>query len=251
MPNCLELSDVCVKRGRHVILSIDHVSVGLQEFVGLVGPNGAGKTTFLKLCCGLIRPARGTVVFENQRISQLARWNVGWRRHIGYIPQQTEYNAHLPFTVREIVVMGRAAQRSLGRQLGSSDYEKADFWLDQMGLYERRTQTFRSLSGGQQQRALIARAMVGEPRVVLMDEPGAGLDAPAKRQLAETLERLFNENDLTVLIVSHELAVIPQACRRLVLMHEGRVLADGATVDVLQSEPMRQLFAAGPLGSAN
>jgi len=246
MGTCLQLSDILLKRGRHVILSIDRISIGLREFVGLVGANGAGKTTFLKLCCGLLRPNRGLVLLDGRPISRY-RWGAAaWRKHIGYIPQQTEYNAHLPFTAREIVAMGRAAQRPLGMRLNHADYEEVDFWLDQMGLYDRRGQTFRSLSGGQQQRVLIARAMAGEPRIILMDEPGANLDAAAKRRLVETLEELFSKNHLTILLVSHELALIPSACRRIIVLDHGRITADGAKESVLQSASLNTMFANGP-----
>ncbi len=245
MDACLELSDIVVRRGRHTILAFERVTVRGGEFVGVVGPNGAGKTTFLKLCCGLIRPTRGVVAVEGRRLSRTWWRMAACRRHIGYIPQQTEYNAHLPFTVREIVAMGRASHLGLGRRLRRDDYAKVDFWLDQMGLYGRRGQTFRSLSGGQQQRTLIARAMVAEPRLILMDEPGANLDAAAKQGLVETLERLFGENRLTVLLVSHEPGLIPGACGRLLFMQQGRIVADGSRREVLDSAAAREAFGSG------
>ncbi len=243
MTQMIEIIDLLVKRGYHTILQIENCRIAAGEFVTLLGANGAGKTTFLKCCCGLIQPTRGTVRFAGQQISRVPPWQPShYRRQIGYIPQQAEYNAHLPFTVREVVALGRNARKPLFKSLDKSDYEKVDFWLSELGLYERRRQTFRSLSGGQQQKALIARAMVGEPHLVLLDEPGANLDPHWKKQLRDVLDRLFSEYELTALLISHELSLIPAACRRIILLSEGRNMQDGPLEEVLDSEFARALF---------
>lgn len=228
MKSSVTLSNVLVKRRFTTILEIDQLVIPCGQFVGLIGPNGAGKTTLLKLCCGLIKPDKGKVFLKD--------------KHIGYIPQQTEYNAHLPFTLREIVAMGRNALKPLARRLDKADYEKVDSWISKMGLYERRQQSFRSLSGGQQQKTLIARAMVAEPDFVLMDEPGANLDPAWKRQLKDILNRLFEENAMSILLISHELDLIPESCQRLILLNEGRVAADGLPAEILGMSSVRQIF---------
>ncbi len=243
MKNCVALSDILIKRGSHTILQIDQLTIHAGEFVGLLGPNGAGKTTFLKLCCGLIKPNRGNVRFQNQCISRIAPGRIAhFRKHIGYIPQQAEYHAHLPFTLREVVAMGRNALKPLFHALDKTDYEIVDSWIDKMGLADRGRQTFRSLSGGQQQKALIARAMVAEPQFLLLDEPGANLDPNWKKQLRETLDRLFNDCRITALLISHELDLIPSACQRLILLDQGRIVQDGPKAQVINSDFARQLF---------
>ena len=132
--------------------------------------------------------------------------------------------------------------RPLGCRLKKDDYEKADFWISQMGLYERRQQSFRSLSGGQQQKTLIARAMVAEPQFVLMDEPGANLDPAWKKQLQDILNRLFEENAISILLVSHELDLIPESCQRLILLNEGHVVADGLPGEILNISSNSRIF---------
>ncbi len=237
------LSDILVRRGVHAILQIDQLTLAAGSFTGLIGPNGAGKTTFLKLCCGLIRPNRGTVFFDNQRVSDSPFWRIPhYRKSIGYIPQQAEYNAHLPFTLREVTAMGRRSLKPLFSRLNRTDYERTDFWLEEMGLYERRNQTFRSLSGGQQQKALIARAMAGEPRLLLLDEPGANLDPSWKIQLREILDRLYCTYSITVLLISHELDLIGDSCERMILLNQGRIAAEGPPREVLQSPFALQWF---------
>ncbi|MBN1123854.1 MAG: metal ABC transporter ATP-binding protein [Sedimentisphaerales bacterium] len=243
MENAITLSNICIKRGQCKILQIEHLAIPAGQFVGLIGPNGAGKTTFLKLSCGLIRPNQGVVHLNNQRISRydllgLARY----RRHIGYIPQQNEYNAHLPFTVREVVAMGRNGLKPFLHPLNQTDYERVDFWIERMGLYERRHQTFRSLSGGQQQKTLIARAMTAEPHFIFMDEPGANLDPKWKRQLREIIDCLFEENSITIILISHEVDLIPTSCQRLVLLDRGRIVADGLREQIINSTIARRIW---------
>jgi ABC-type Mn2+/Zn2+ transport system ATPase subunit len=226
-----------------MILNIERLTLSAGSFTGLIGPNGAGKTTFLKLCCGLIKPNRGTVFFENQRISSSSFWRIPhYRRSIGYIPQQAEYNAHLPFTLREVVAMGRCSLKPLFGSLDQTDHMNTDYWLEEMGLYEQRNQTFRSLSGGQQQKALIARAMAGEPRFLLLDEPGANLDPNWKIQLREILDHLYNTHPITVLLISHELALIGACCQRMILLNQGRIVAEGSRQEVFHSPFVLQWF---------
>jgi len=228
MKNSVTLSNVLVRRRFTTILEIDHLVIPFRQFTGLIGPNGAGKTTLLKLCCGSIKPDKGKISLGSKRI--------------GYIPQQAEYNAHLPFTLREIVAMGRNALKPLARRLDKTDYERVDFWISRMGLYDRRRQSFRSLSGGQQQKTLIARAMVSEPDFVLMDEPGANLDPAWKGQLRDILNGLFEENPMSILLVSHELDWIPESCQRFILLDSGRIAADGLPAEVLKESSIRRIF---------
>lgn len=239
----IELSDILIRRGGRSILEIRRLTLSAGSFTGLIGPNGAGKTTFLKLCCGLIKPNRGTVLFENQRISSGPFWRIPhYRKFIGYIPQQAEYNAHLPFTLREVVAMGRGFLKPLLGSFDRADEEKIDYWIGELGLSEQRHQTFRSLSGGQQQKALIARAMAGQSRFLLLDEPGANLDPIWKIQLREILDRLYTAHPITVLLISHELDLIPACCQRMILLDQGRIVAEGPRLEVLHSPFARQWF---------
>jgi ABC-type Mn2+/Zn2+ transport system ATPase subunit len=242
----IRLSDVLIQRGRHRLLQIDHWSLEFPQCVGVIGPNGAGKTTLLKVCCGQIKPGRGSVWFEQQCISpRRCLTPARYRRQLCYIPQQTEYNAHLPFTVREVVAMGRSAIKPLFHPLNRGDREAVDQWLHRLGLYERKDQTFRSLSGGQQQKVLIARAMVAQPRLILMDEPGANLDVYWKRKLTDTIDDLYAEHPMALLWVSHELDILPAACKRLILLDRGKLVRDDTREKVLQAECTRRAFHGG------
>jgi ABC-type Mn2+/Zn2+ transport system ATPase subunit len=237
----LHFSNVRIARGGHTILDYPDWKVYPGEFVGILGPNGAGKTTLLKCCCGLIRPGRGDVLFQGIRVnSWIGRHHRGESNGIGYTPQSAEYNADLPFTVREVVEMGRTAS-TFGRNR-RRDNDIVDAWLKRLGLADRTDQTFRSLSGGQQQKTLIARAMAAEPKLLLLDEPGANLDFYWKSQLSETLQNLYAETKITILMVSHEVHYLPPCCTRAVLLHQGKILADGERDSVMHSPAFSQAY---------
>jgi iron complex transport system ATP-binding protein len=239
----ISLSGVRVLRSGRAILDVDNLQIAPGAFIGILGTNGAGKTTLLKVCCGLIKPNRGKVVFDNESLNSLSSWRKSTlRKRIGYIPQTAEYNADLPFTLREVVSMGRTSVKPLLARLDSEDHEIVDSWIDRLGLADRRNQTFRSLSGGEQQKALIARAMAQEPEVLMLDEPCSDLDFNWRYQITEIVDRLYQQANITVLMVSHETNVLPCCCNRIVLLHEGRILTDGKADDVLASEALERAY---------
>jgi len=239
----LYLSNVEVCRGGRSILSVLNLQIRRGEFVGVIGTNGAGKTTLLNVCCGLIRPNSGMVRLCDRELTKLNTWQkTNLRRDIGYMPQGTEYNADLQFTLREVVAMGRTGARGLLHRLNKADYAIIDEWIERLGLAGRQRQAFPSLSGGEQKKTLIARAMVQDPQMLLLDEPCTNLDFNWKYQLTEIIEQLYREKRMTMLMVSHETDLLPPSCSRTVLLHEGRILADGQTREVLRSEAFARAY---------
>lgn len=239
----LSLSGIEVRRGGRTILNIDNLQIRPGTFVGIIGTNGAGKTTLLKVCCGLINPSRGTIKFDGADLANLSAWKKSnLRKHIGYIPQAADYNWQLPFTLREVVTMGRTSVKPLLMRLNKEDYEAVDGWIDKLGLANRRNQTFRSLSGGEQQKTLIARAMAQDPEILMFDEPCSNLDFNWKYQITEFIDQLYRQANITILMVSHEISVLPPGCSRIVLLHEGNVLADGDVEEVFESEELERAY---------
>jgi len=240
---CLSLSNIKVKRGGRTILDIGNLQIPSGTFVGVIGTNGAGKTTLLRVCCGLVKPDRGTIKFNGIDLAAISNWNKSnLRKHIGYIPQATEYNAELPFTLREVVAMGRTSVKPLLTRLNKEDYEHIDYWIDRLGLADRRNQTFRSLSGGEQQKSLIARAMSQDPAILMLDEPCSNLDFNWKHQITGIIEQLYLQTHITVLMVSHETNLLPPCCGRIVLLHEGQVLADDVVEEVFASDALETAY---------
>ncbi len=240
---CLKLSDTKVIRSGRTILDVDNLQISSGQFVSLIGTNGAGKTTLLKVFCGLIKLNSGTVKFDDIDLTSLGSWHKSnLRKRIGYIPQAMEYNAELPFTVREVVAMGRTSVKPLFSRLNCQDYEIVDYWIEKLGLSKQREQTFRSLSGGEQQKALIARAMTQQPAVLMLDEPSSNLDFNWKSQIANIVEQLHRQMKITILMVSHETNLLPLNVERTVLLHEGRIIADGSSEDVFQSGQFKEAY---------
>lgn len=239
----LRLSDVQVRWGGRSILAVEDMQIRQGEFVSVIGTNGAGKTTLMKVCCGLIKPTRGAVRLDGRDLTSLSAWSkANVRKHIGYIPQAAEYNAELPFTLRELVAMGRTSIKPLLGPLNKEDFEVVDDWIDKMALSQRRSQTFRSLSGGEKQKALIARAMAQDPEILMLDEPCSNLDFNWKYQITEIIEQLHRQNNLTIMMVSHETSLIPAGSRRAILLHEGCVLADGDIEKILETNVLEKAY---------
>ena len=239
----LQISDIQVIRSGRKILDIDKLHILSGRLVNIIGTNGAGKTTLLKILCGLLKPSSGTVLFDQIPILSLSQWkrsNV--KKQIGYIPQSAEYNSELPFTVREVVAMGRTSTKPLLTKLTRTDYDYVDQWIDRVGLFNQRNQTFRSLSGGEQQKALIARAMVQNPKILMLDEPTSILDFHWKGKITHFVQELQSKMKLTVLMISHEIASIPLNADRTILLHEGKVIADGDSEEVLTSDMIQHVY---------
>ena len=239
----LLLTNIQILRNGKVILDIENLQINQGDFIGIIGTNGAGKTTLLRLCCGLIKPSKGTIKLDDNYLTNLSAWKKSdFRKHIGYIPQQAEYNPDLPFTLREVVAMGRTSIKPLLKRLENNDYKIVDEWIEKLGLTDNKNQTFRSLSGGEQQKALIARAMAQNPSILMLDEPCSNLDFNWKYQITDIIEQLYNMTKVTVLMVSHETSLLPACCKKTVLLHKGKLIADGNTDDILASKEFQQAY---------
>lgn len=184
--------------GRPVLKGVN-LAIPAGDFVSVVGPNGSGKTTLLKLALGLLRPTAGEVTVFGDRPERA-------RRRIGYVPQHAHLDPLFPVSALDVVLMGRLG---LGPALGPwrrHDREAARAALAEVGLGDHADRHFAALSGGQKQRTLIARSLAGEPELLLLDEPTAGLDAHVEEGFFRLLESLNRR--LTIVMVSHDLGFV-------------------------------------------
>ncbi|MDX6616158.1 MAG: zinc transport system ATP-binding protein [Solirubrobacterales bacterium] len=207
-------------RGPEVLHDID-LSIEAGEFVGIAGPNGGGKTTLVRLIVGLERPTTGAVEVFGASPAEAQR-----QARIGYLPQRADLGIDAPITVGELVTAGRTPRAGLLRPLGDADRAAIEAAIDRVGLGEQTGRAIRSLSGGQRQRAFIAKALAGEPELLVLDEPTAGVDAEAQESLAGLLDSLRRDLAVTVLYVSHEFGAIEPYVERLVVVRE-KVVFDG------------------------
>lgn len=194
--------------GRAVISGVD-LAIETGSFLGIVGPNGAGKTTLMRGMLGLLEPLAGRVVRETDAL--------------GYVPQRETLDPVYPLSVREVVEMGAYGRLRGLRRLKGEDRELVAKSLARVGLVERARARFSKLSGGQRQRALIARALVMRPRILLLDEPTSGVDLGSQARIVELLRELNRDEGLAILLVSHQLEVTRSSVREVVWVADGRV----------------------------
>jgi zinc transport system ATP-binding protein len=178
------------------------------DFLSVIGPNGAGKTTLAKLLLGLLEPQSG-------RIRVFGKSPQAARSELGYVPQYAQFDPAFPVTVMDVALMGR-----LGPRIGPyrrQDRNLARAALAEVGLEELEGRPFSTLSGGQRQRVLIARALAGDPRLLILDEPTANVDAAVESRLSSLLQRL-NER-MTILLITHDLGFVSDAVQRVICVN--------------------------------
>jgi len=190
------------------------LSVSEGEFLGIVGPNGGGKTTLLKVILGLLQPVSGTVrIFgKSPRLA---------RKRIGYVPQRLFFDRDFPVTVNDTVFMGRLSSRGLFARYGKEDSMMVEQALETVGMTGLKKHLVGELSGGEIQRMLIARALVGQPDLLLLDEPTASIDPEMKTTIYDLLDRLHTS--MTLIMVSHDTGAISQHVSRTVCLSCGMV----------------------------
>jgi zinc transport system ATP-binding protein len=203
------------------ILEDVSIRVDPGEFVAVLGANGSGKTTLVRTLVGLVPLAAGRLTIFGTPLARFRDWP-----RLGYVPQRLAVGGGVPATVREVVASGRTGRVSRFRRLGQADRRAIDHALEDVGLADRARDAVPTLSGGQQQRVLIARALAGEPEVLVLDEPTAGVDADSQDTLAGALGHLSNAGG-SVVLVAHELGPLAALIGRAVVLSNGRVVSDG------------------------
>jgi zinc transport system ATP-binding protein len=221
-PPALELDEVTFAYGGAPVLVHASLQVYEGEFVAVVGSNGSGKTTLMKIGLGLLTPRAGQVRLFGDEIRSFQAWH-----KVGYVPQRASTASALPVSVDEVVASGLAARaRWLGRRR-PQESERIEHVVELLGLVAYRRSPMSELSGGQQQRALIARALVTAPRLLVMDEPTTGVDAEARQILRASLEHLVGVEGMAVVYVSHDPEGFAGLAQRVVQVTDGRAGANG------------------------
>lgn len=217
----VELRDAAFGYGERPVLTHVDLTVHRGEVVAVVGPNGSGKSTLMKGLLGLNTLSSGTVRLFGEPLHEQ-----GDRARMGYVPQRHTLSASVRATAEEIVASGRLPRLGWFGRLRATDRQIVARSLELVGLSDRAATEVSTLSGGQQRRVLIARALAGQPEVLVMDEPTAGVDVASQHVLADVLARLA-ARDVTMVIVTHEIGALERLLTRIVVVDAGRVRFDG------------------------
>jgi iron complex transport system ATP-binding protein len=227
----IEAQDLRVAlKGRPVLRGLDFIAEP-GRLTAVIGRNGAGKTTLLKALAGLVAPDAGAALLDG---SDIARWErKRLAQALAYLPQ--ERLVHWALTARAVVALGRLPYQPFGAGEGAADRAAIDAALEAMDAAHLARRPVLELSGGERARVLVARALAQEPRVLLADEPAAGLDPAHQLTLFRHLGRLAAAGR-TIVVAVHDLSLAARFCHSIALVHGGRVLAAGAPADVLRPE---------------
>ena len=195
----VKLEDVWVQYNSVPILEGINLAIEQDDFLGIIGPNGGGKTTLLKIVLGLIHPSRG-------KVSVLGKPPDKSRSKIGYVPQHNLFDREFPISVWEVVLMGRYGKAGMFRRYDDEDKKMTRDALQTVGMLDYKDRQIGKLSGGELQRLFIARALVGDPKLLLLDEPTASVDPAMQTEFYELLENL--KQRMAIVLVSHDISAV-------------------------------------------
>ena len=209
----IQVKDLCFSySGEKETLKHINLKVEKGNFVTIVGENGSGKSSLLKCILGLNKGYTGEIIKEE---------------HIGYLPQKTEIQTNFPASIEEVVLSGTISNNLRSIFYKKEDKEKAKHIMEKLGIYDIRKKCFADLSGGQQQRVLIARALCATKNIIVLDEPTNGLDPSIAKQIYELLDRLKKEEDITILMVSHDIERALNYADTVIELRDGQIVFTG------------------------
>lgn len=235
----IEAEDLVVKYPNGDLALYDVTfSIDSPTFMAIIGPNGSGKTTLLKTMLGLLKPAEGSI-----RVLGLdAKTEYKKIRHmVRYLPQRDQIEETVPMKVKDIVLMGRLLKKPPLRIASGKDIEIAKDALRRVNLEPLWNHPFPELSGGQRQRVLVARALASEGQIMMLDEPMSGADNESQSQIVNALEEYYNENEINIIMVTHDLNPIHMVVKD-VLMLNHRVMGIGHPCAVMDLDLLKEVY---------
>lgn len=232
----VDLEDVAFSYGDVRVLEGINLTVEPGDFLGIIGPNGSGKTTLLRIMLGLAEPSRGTVRLFGHTPASFRQWG-----RVGYVPQKAVLDPTLPATVREVVATGLVPTLGLFARMGGRERRRIGEVLGQVGMELHAGARIGALSTGQQQRVLIARALVSNPELLILDEPTGGVDPEAQTSFYALLQHLNRERDVTLILVSHDIGVVAKEVTKLACLNR-RLIFHGRPGDFLSDAALTALY---------
>jgi ABC-type Mn2+/Zn2+ transport system ATPase subunit len=235
----IDLKNITVQKASGLLLDGISLSVSQNEFVGIIGPNGAGKTTLLNVVAGFER-FEGTLSLFGQRETWTRSRET--RLRVGYVPQLFQIDPVFPIFALEAVMTGAIGRLGLFRSPGRREREKAMRLMEMMRIAHLAERPLGQLSGGERQKVSLARAILQEPDILLMDEPTANLDVAVQKEVLNLINEIHKQETLTLLFVTHDFNMLPVGMRRVVLLNHGKAVFDGDINTALSGDTLSGLF---------
>lgn len=219
MKDVINIENLSFKYENNQVLKNVNIDIKEGDYLGIVGPNGCGKSTLIKLMLNLLSPQKGNIKILGQDLKKFNRWN-----KIGYVSQKANsFNGSFPATVYEVVVANLYATVSPFKHMKSNKNIEVDKYLDIVGAKEYKHKLIGNLSGGQQQRVFIARALVTNPEIIILDEPTVGVDIESQTKFYDLLDVLNKNMNITIIIVTHDIGIIAKRAKKIVYFENKEV----------------------------
>lgn len=235
----LSVNNLCWKPDNENYI-LNNISEDFHEggFYGILGPNGSGKTSFIRHILRFLEIKEGSICLDNRNINKYSRQEIA--TNISFVPQNV--NMDVNFTVYDIISMGRTPYQKRFQDLSKRDRELIDHAMEVTNCTYLKDKVFSYLSGGEAQRVLVARAIAQDTKYLILDEPISHLDIRYQVELMETLKKLNEEENKTIIAILHDLSLSSAYCRKIVLMKDGSVYANGFVEDVLTKENLKAVY---------
>lgn len=236
----IDVKDLSFSYGSKSILKGVNLEVREGDYIGIIGPNGSGKSTLIKLILGILKKDKGTINILGKRLEDVQE-----EGRIGYISQKANsFNMDFPATVFEVVGAGLNKKHSIFKGYSEEETKKIDSALEIVGLIKNKYSLIGRLSGGQQQRVFIARALVGDPKILFLDEPMVGIDHMSENAVYCLLAELNTNMNITIMMVTHDISAVTVHANRIVCMANGTITMHDTEEEVIKNE-VSKLYGYG------
>lgn len=237
MESIVRFENVSYSYASQEVLSNLSFSIQKGEYLAVSGPNGGGKSTLVKLILGLLRPKEGKIEIFSEEIE-----NFNKKFLIGYVPQRISQSfPYFPIAVFEVILSGLVSKIGLLRRFSKRSTQDAEAVMDLLGISHLRKRMIAELSGGERQKVFIARALVADPKLLILDEPSTGVDQPYREQFYSFLKDVNHKKELTIVLVSHDIDVVSKDASALLCLNR-YLVSHGSPKDALNSDMLEKLY---------
>lgn len=218
MQKAIELSNInLISKTSKYILKNVNLDINEKDCVVIYGPNGMGKTSLLKIICGLIKQTSGTIkIFGNNT-------NISFKKLIGYIPQTNNFELNLPISVRQVIEIGITARQGFLKRISKQDKSFVEDIAKKLNIFDLLDTPIGYISGGQMQKVSIARVLVQQSKIIMLDEPLSNLDKKSQTDLIQIIEDIHKKQNITILFISHNLELLPKCCNKIFKLPDNKL----------------------------